>query len=47
MLGFEPVDDRSFRLKLKRPFGPVTQSFSELLAPFIMREKDLQVEFSD
>jgi peptide/nickel transport system substrate-binding protein len=42
--GFEAVDERSFRLKLKRPFGPVTQSFAELIAPFVMREKDLQVE---
>ena len=42
--GLEAIDERSFRLRLKRPFGPVTQSFAELIAPFVMREKDLQVE---
>ena len=40
----EAVDDRTLRLKLKKPFGPVMQSFADLLGPFIMRQKDMQVE---
>jgi peptide/nickel transport system substrate-binding protein len=41
----EPVDDRSFTMKLKEPFGPVAETLAATAQPcFIMREQEASTD---
>jgi peptide/nickel transport system substrate-binding protein len=40
----EAVDERTVRLHLKKPYGLALVTLSDQLGPFVLREKDLQIE---